>query len=100
MYYIYIFNIFNIFTGKIFKVKCPTMTDPNLYLLTHPENWPHKGQLPVTRRGGNPVYRIADAGIVMENNLCRVWSGVYIGYLNPWEDYATSEKLLEDWNID
>jgi hypothetical protein len=52
------------------------MTDPNLYLLTHPENWPHKGQLPVTRRGGNPVFRIADAGIVMENNLCRVWSGV------------------------
>jgi len=80
------------------------MTDSNLYFLTHPENWPHKGQLPVIRRGGNPVYRIDDAGIVMESNLCRVWSGVYIGYLNPWErcpeDYAISEKLLEDWSID
>lgn len=72
--------------------------------VTHPEKWPHKGLLPVIRRGGNPVYRIEDAGIVMESNLCRVWSGVYIGYLNPWEgkpeDYVTSEKLLEDWSID
>jgi hypothetical protein len=80
------------------------MTDPNLYLLTHPEKWPHKGLLPVIRRGGNPVYKIEDAGIVMNNNLCRVWSDVYIGYLNPWEgkpeDYISSEKLLEYWSID
>jgi hypothetical protein len=48
------------------------MTDPHLYLLTHPENWPHKGLLPVIRSGGNPVYKIEDAGIVMNNNLCRV----------------------------
>ena len=83
------------------------MTDPNWYLLTHPENWPHKGLLPVIRRGGNPVYKIEDVGIVgivMNNNLCRVWSGVYIGFLNPWEgkpeDYISSEKLLENWSLD
>jgi hypothetical protein len=40
------------------------MTDPNLYLLTHPENWPHKGLLPVIRRGGNIVYNKKDAGII------------------------------------
>jgi hypothetical protein len=31
------------------------MTDQEWYLLTYPEQWPHKGQLPVIRRGGNPV---------------------------------------------
>lgn len=80
------------------------MTDHALHLLTHPQAWPHKGQLPVTRRGGNPIFRIEDAGIVMANNLCRVWSGVYLGYLNSWEgkseDYMTSEELLKARSID
>ena len=75
-----------------------------LYQLIHPEEWPHKGQLPVVRREGDPVRNRMDAGIVMDSNFCRVWSGVYIGYLNPWEgrpvDYMTSEELLKDWSID
>jgi hypothetical protein len=80
------------------------MTDKELYLLTHPENWPHEGQLPVVRRGGDVIYHMEHAGIVMGNNLCRVWSGVYLGCLNPWEgkseDYQSPEALLSEWEID
>ena len=79
------------------------MIDPNLYLLTHPEKWPHGNQLPVTRRGSDPIHNRKDAGIVMNYNLCRVWTEVFLGE-NPEEgipvDYMTSEGLLEDWSID
>jgi hypothetical protein len=72
-------------------------------LLTDPEKWVHE-YLPMTRRGGNPVFKIEDAGLVMRNNLCRVWSGVYLGYLNPWEgkpeDYESPKHLLSEWGID
>ena len=75
-----------------------------LDLLTHPEKWPHGDQLPLVRRGGNPVRNIKDAGIVMMGNLCRVWTGVYLGDANPTKgvpiEYETSEKLLEQWAID
>lgn len=76
---------------------------PQLELLTDPEKWIH-AYLPMIRRGGNPIYKIEDAGLVMSNNICRVWSGVYLGYLNPWEgkpeDYESPEKLLEEWDVD
>jgi hypothetical protein len=80
------------------------MTDQELFLLTHPEEWPHQGQLPVNSRGGNVIWNKKDAGIVMENNLCHVWSGIYLGHLNPWEgkpeDYPSPEALLSEWEID
>jgi hypothetical protein len=76
---------------------------PQLELLTDPEKWVHE-YLPMIRRGGNPIYKIEDAGLVMRNNICRVWSGVYLGYLNPWEgkpeDYQSPEHLLYEWEID
>jgi hypothetical protein len=66
------------------------MTDKELYQLTHPETWPHKRQLPVVRRDGDPIRNRKDAGIVMDTNLYRVWSDVYLGEENPEgtpEDY-------------
>ena len=79
------------------------VTVAELKLLTDPEKWVHE-YLPMIRRGGNPVFKIGDAGLVMRNNLCRVWSGVYLGYLNPWEgkpeDYELLEHLLSEWEID
>jgi hypothetical protein len=75
-----------------------------LYLLTHPDKWPHKGQLPLVRRDGNPIRNKKDAGIVMKGNLCRVWTGVYLGDTNPTQgapiEYETLEKLLKQWTID
>jgi hypothetical protein len=56
-----------------------------LYQLTHPEEWPHEGLLPLNRRGGNVVYNVHDAGIVMDDNVCRVWTSVYLGETNPQE---------------
>jgi hypothetical protein len=79
------------------------MTEAELKLLTDPEKWFHE-YLPMIRRGGNPIYKIEDAGLVMRNNICRVWSGVYLGYLNPWEgkpeDYDSPVALLSEWEID
>jgi hypothetical protein len=48
------------------------------YLFTHPEDWPHDGLLPVIRRGGDPIYCSEDVGVVMSNNLCRVWTEVFL----------------------
>ena len=80
------------------------MTIEESYILTHPEKWPHGGQLTLIRRGGNPVWNVNDAGIVMTGNLCRVWTGVYLGDTNPTKgvpvEYETLEKLLEQWAID
>ncbi len=80
------------------------MTDPNLYLLTHPENWSHKGLLPVIRRGGNSVYNKTDAGIIMEDDLCCVWTGDYLGECDPRKGvpkrYATLEEVVTEWAID
>jgi hypothetical protein len=45
------------------------MMSAELYLFIHPERWPHKGLLPVIRRGGDPIYCSKDVGIVMSNNL-------------------------------
>ena len=44
------------------------MTDPNLYLLTHPEKWPHRSLLPLCRRSGNIIYNKRDAGIIVEDD--------------------------------
>ena len=79
------------------------MTDPNLFLLTHPEKWPHGNQLPVIRRGGDPIHNRKDAGIVMNYNLCRVWTDVYLGEQDPEGDpldYPSPEALLSEWEID
>jgi hypothetical protein len=80
------------------------MTNEELYILTHPDKWPHKGQLPLVRREGNPVRNKEDVGIVMKGNLCRVWTGVYLGDTNPTHgtpiEYETLEKLLKRWTID
>jgi hypothetical protein len=69
------------------------MTIEELYILTHPDKWPHKGQLPLVR-----------PGIVMIGNLCRVWTGVYLGEHSPTHgapiEYETLEKLLKQWTID
>jgi hypothetical protein len=46
--------------------------EAELELLSHPEKWPHRGLLPLARRGGNIIYGKKDAGIVMENDLCCV----------------------------
>jgi hypothetical protein len=62
------------------------MTDGELALLTHPDEWPHEALLPLSRRGGNVVYNKEDAGIVMDDNLCCVWTGVYIGEADPCTD--------------
>ena len=79
------------------------MTEEELELFTDPEKWVHE-YLPMVRLGVNPVFKIEDAGLVMRNNFCRVWSGVYLGYLNPWEgkpeDYASPKHLLLEWEID
>jgi hypothetical protein len=32
------------------------MTEKELYLLTHPDEWPHEGLLPLNRRGENVIY--------------------------------------------
>jgi hypothetical protein len=80
------------------------MTDKELYLLTHPDEWPHEGFLPLNRRGGNVIYNQEDAGIVMEDNLCRVWTGNYLGDCDPREgspvEYPSPEALLVEWEID
>ena len=80
------------------------MTDPNLYLLTHPENWPHKGLLPVIRHRGNSVYNKTDAGIIMEDDLRCVWTGNYVGECDPRngvpERYGTLGEVLTEWAID
>jgi hypothetical protein len=74
-----------------------------LYLLTHPEEWPHGMQLPVIRRGGNPVRNQKDAGIVLNNNLLCVWTDVYLGD-DPFSGvplyYTSPEQLLSEWAID
>src|SRR5205823_4067709 len=76
----------------IFKLKFLPMTDPNLHLLTHPENWFHKGLLPVIRRRGNSVYNKTDVGIIMEDDLCCVWTGNYLGECDP-----LPFKSFEEW---
>jgi hypothetical protein len=87
------------------------MNDNELYVLTHPEQWPLGDQLPVLRRGVNVVYEKDAsivlkpwAGIVMSNNLCRVWQGVFLGDANPTTgvpvEYDTPEELLKQWTID
>jgi hypothetical protein len=90
-------------TEQELTVSRVNMTEAELKLLTDPEKWVHE-YLPMIRRGGNPIYKIEDAGLVMRNNLCRVWSGVYLGYLNPWEgkpeDYDSPVALLSEWEID
>jgi hypothetical protein len=75
-----------------------------LYQLTHHEEWLHENQLPVVRRGGNPVWDVRDAGIVVDDNLCRVWVGNYLGDCDPKEGepvgYPSPEALLAEWAID
>lgn len=77
--------------------------EQTLCFLTHPEKWPHGMQLPVIRKGGNPMLMQKDAGIVSSTNLCRVWTDVYLGD-DPWEgkpeDYRSPEQLLSEWRID
>ena len=79
------------------------MISTELDLFIHPERWPHDGLLPVVRRGGDPIYCSEDVGIVVSNNLCRVWTEVFLGE-SPEEgipvDYMTFEELLKDWSID
>lgn len=78
--------------------------EAELEFLSHPEKWPHRGLLPLTRRGGNIIYCNKDAGIVMENNLCCVWTGYYLGQVDPRdgvpERYGTLEEVLVEWAID
>jgi hypothetical protein len=51
-----------------------------------------------------PVFSAGDAGVVLDDNFCRVWSFVYLGAGNPREgepvDYRGPEALLSDWSID
>jgi hypothetical protein len=64
-----------------------------LELLAHPEKWPHRGLLPLTRRGGNIIYCNKDAGIITEDDLCCVWTGNYLGECDPPKRSAS-----EIWN--
>jgi hypothetical protein len=78
--------------------------EAELELLSHPEKWPHGDLLPLSRRGGNIIYCKKDAGIVMENNLCCVWTGYYLGQVDPRNGapgrYGTPEEVLAEWAID
>jgi hypothetical protein len=80
------------------------MTDPNLYLLSHPEKWPHSGLLPLSHGNGNIIHCKRDAGIVMEGDLYCVWTGYSLGEIDPrngmLERYKTPEELLTEWAID
>ena len=75
-----------------------------LDLLTHPDGWPFEGLLPLNRRGGNVIYNKEDASIIMDDNLCCVWIGVYIGEADPRIGsplyYKSPEHLLSEWEID
>jgi hypothetical protein len=75
-----------------------------LKLLKHPEKWPHRGLLPLSRRSGNIAYCKKDAGIVMEDDLCCVWTGNYLGEFDPRygvpERYGTLEEVLTVWAVD
>jgi hypothetical protein len=74
-----------------------------LELLLHPEKWPHRGLLPLSRRGGNIIYCNKDAGIITEDDLCRVWTGNYLGECDPRKGvpvrYGTLEELLTEWAL-
>ncbi len=77
------------------------MTDQELHLLIHPDEWPYK-ELPVARRGGDPINNQKDAGVVARFNLCRVWSEIYLGdslTLARPIDYLSPEALLSEWKI-
>jgi hypothetical protein len=79
------------------------MTDKELYLLTHPEEWPYEGVLPVTRRGGDPIYNEKDCGVVIASKINIVFANAYVG--EPLEDfevmeYPSPEALLSEWKID
>jgi hypothetical protein len=71
--------------------------------LTHSEKWPQRKYLPVVRRGGNPVCNAHDAGVVRRDNICRVYTGKYLG--DELKDaipveYLCPEDLLFEWEID
>ena len=78
--------------------------DAELDFLRRPEKWPHSGLLPLTWRNGNIIYNKKDAGIIMEDDLCCVWTGNYLGECDPRngvpERYETPEELLCEWAID
>jgi hypothetical protein len=78
--------------------------EAELELLSHPEKWPHDGLLPLSRRGGSIVYNEKDAGIIMEDDLCCVWTGNYLGECDPRKGtpvrYGTLEEVLTEWAID
>jgi hypothetical protein len=88
------------------------MTYNELDILTHPDKWLLGDKLPVLRRGRNIVYEKDPnivlkpwAGMVMSNNLCRVWQGVFIEKdADPTKgvpiEYETPEELLKQWAID
>jgi hypothetical protein len=79
------------------------MTD-ELNLLYHSGKWPHGNQLPVCRKGGNPVRNKKDVGVVLADDLCRVWTDMYLGDRDPREgepvEYNSPEHLLSEWEID
>jgi hypothetical protein len=52
------------------------MTNKDLYLLAHPEKCPHGMQLPVMKKGGNPIQNQKEAGIVLSHNLCRTYAAI------------------------
>ncbi len=68
--------------------------EAELEFLSHPEKWPHRGLLPLARRGGNIIYGKKDAGIVMENDLCCVWTGYYLGEVDPRNGRVCGESVL------
>jgi hypothetical protein len=78
--------------------------EAELELLSHPEKWPHDGLLPLSRRSGSIVYNEKDAGIIMEDDLCCVWTGNYLGECDPRKGvpvrYGTLEEVLTVWAID
>ncbi len=50
------------------------MTDKELYLLTHPEEWTYEGVLTVTRRGGDPICNKRDCGVVFASKITIVFA--------------------------
>lgn len=90
------------------------MISIELHILLNPRLWKHKGKLPVVRRFRNPEMRNKrrralalknkwNIGLVLEDNLCFVWVRATLQDKDPRQflpvRYASSEKLLSNWEI-
>lgn len=86
-------------------------------LIRHPECWPHVWVLPVTRRGGDPVWDDDDLGVVVTElpsgaggvrpvvYLCNLWDAFSHAALGDpgrvrKKEYADLDALCAEWEAD